>query len=477
MKNTFKSMKAKNIWVIGDVLLDIYIQGDTSRVSPEAPVPVVNFRSKEYFLGGAGNVANNLKSLGANVSLIGRIGKDSYGLKVEKLCFDLGINISNLFSEKNLRTITKKRIISNGQQIVRIDNEDTDEISKLNQLNILDQIIKNKEDIGFILLSDYNKGVLSKDFIRDIIKVCNESNIRVIADPKKEKYTCFEGVYLLTPNQKEAEIASGVTIKNDETLHECFVELNKQTKSTIQLITRSEKGISLYDHGTITTYPVIQKEVYDVTGAGDTVIAALTHFLNLGYSIQKAIKYSIAAASIVISKIGVVSVTMEEIIRELSHREFTSKMIKSSSKELDHILSLHKEEKIVFTNGCFDILHKGHIRYLDAASKLGDILIVGLNSDQSVRRLKGQSRPIQDETTRGEILKNLRSVDYVILFDEDTPIELISRIKPFILAKGGDYKVDEVVGKEFAKKVIILPFEKGYSTTSIINKINKINNE
>tara|TARA_R110002073_G_scaffold258681_1_gene421655 strand:+ start:3913 stop:5283 length:1371 start_codon:yes stop_codon:yes gene_type:complete len=455
----------KNILVIGDIIVDNYLIGNTERISTEAPVPIVNIVEEKLTLGGAGNVVNNLLALEAKVDIISVIGDDKNASTLNALIKEKNINSDYLIIQNN-RTITKKtRIISSNQQIVRYDKEttvDIDESSSTKVLAIYKKIIQN---YNIVILSDYGKGVLTESLTPKIIEIANKEGVKVLVDPKGSNYSKYTGAYLMTPNKKEASIATNILIEQDNLLA-AISKLKVANKLSISLITLSQDGIAVYDDK-LRIFPTQVQEVYDVTGAGDTVIAAIAYKLGQNHHINDAVQFANLAAGIVVGKIGVATATLDEINTKQHHIK-TEKEIKTIVRQLKQ-----QHKKIVFTNGCFDILHLGHIKYLERAKKLGDVLIVGVNTDQSVKKLKGDKRPINPEFDRAYLLNALKSVDYTVLFDQDTPYGLIKVIKPDVLVKGSDYKNKEVIGSDIAKTVKLIEFVDGKSTTEIINKIKQ----
>lgn len=465
--------KTPHILVVGDLMIDHYIWGKCERVSPEAPVQIVEVKDESNRLGGACNVANNLISLGAKVSMCGVVGSDEMGSWLVGNLHSQGVDVENIFVVNDRPTTQKTRIIVSNQQVLRVDREEKNDIPDEVSHDILDFIENKISNYDCIILSDYNKGVLNESFTQALIKLARSENKFILCDPKGQDYIKYKGATLLTPNKAEAQIATKITIDNDEKLTQALANLKKQCELSISLITLSEDGIALLDKkGKLLKIPTIAKEVYDVTGAGDTVIAALGFGISGGLDIQQACEFANAAAAVVVGKVGSASVTYAEIVRYL-HLGITQssndKII--TQTELFTLLQSLKDKKIIFSNGCFDILHKGHISYLQEAKKLGDILIVGLNSDSSIKRLKGQDRPINSEDDRAFVLAGLECVDFVVVFDEDTPEDLIALIKPDVLVKGKDYEGKSVAGASFAKELKLIDFVADKSTTGIINKI------
>ena len=465
------------ILVIGDLMIDHYLWGSCERISPEAPVQVVNVDSESTVLGGAGNVINNLHALGATVDVISVIGNCEISEEMRSLLANININTQHLVVEPGRVTSKKSRIIAAQQQVVRYDRESTNAISSDSQQAVLStyQAVLSQYDV--ILLSDYGKGVLTNELTQSIITLANQQHKKVLVDPKGLDYLKYQGAYLLTPNKKEASEATGIAIKDDKSLALAIQNLKQTCNLDISLITLSEQGVAIFDKE-LRVHPTVAREVYDVTGAGDTVLASLGFALACDYRIDDAVEFSNLAAGVVVGKIGSATATLNEII------EYESSLNKSTSdehiKSLDEITAISEELKIrsksiIFTNGCFDILHAGHVRYLETAKSYGDVLILGLNSDRSVKALKGASRPINTQIDRAYILAALESVDYVVVFDEDTPYDLIKAIKPHILVKGGDYEGKEVVGQDIADELKLVQFVDGKSTTRTIEKIQKSN--
>lgn len=502
-----------SILVIGDLILDHYIWGQCERISPEAPVQVIEVAKETLNLGGACNVANNLVALECEVFICGMVGKDEAGTKLKETLESLHIHTQGIYYNLNRPTTQKSRIIAAHQQVIRVDREDKSPISQEGEefiLNFAKTLIESHK-IDCIILSDYQKGVLSENLTQNLIKIAKDSKLKILIDPKGKDYSKYKGATLLTPNKKEAKEATGIQIVDDSTLLLALQNLKKSCNLEYSLITLSEDGIGILDDK-LHKLPTIAKEVFDVTGAGDTVIAALAFMLAQNEDILSSIQFANAAAAVVVGKIGSAVATKQEIFsylqdnhlldtlsleffkvfKENPNTQFLPHLQRISQKQkpiapssklinqntfssfLEFLGTLKQQDfKIVFTNGCFDILHFGHISYLNQARALGDLLIVGLNSDNSIKRLKGKDRPINSQEDRAALLCALECVDFVIIFDEDTPLELIKAIQPHFLAKGADYQGKEVVGSEFAKKLCLIDFVEGKSTTNTIQKIKK----
>jgi len=464
-----KNSKPK-IAVFGDIMLDHYLFGDTDRISPEAPIQVVNVENEQYILGGAGNVANNLVHFGADVSLFAVVGNDENEQKMTEVLKKLSINSSGVVKDRYRKTTIKSRLISRGQQIIRFDRETKTPISTKIASILIENFTRKINHFDIVLISDYGKGVISEELSQKVILIANQYKIKVLIDPKGLDYSKYSNAYLIKPNRKEA--IESLNIGNN--INKIGKQLIKRLNVENVIITLSEDGMKLFQgKDIINEFPTKAKDIFDVTGAGDTVLASLGFAIASKTSLEEAIHFSNSASAVVIGKVGTSTVTFDEILEyeENENIKFGESKIKSWN-ELEIILK-NSNQKIVFTNGCFDILHIGHIKYLEKAKSFGDILVVGLNSDSSVRTLKGESRPINIEDDRAYLLAGLESVDFVVIFREETPLKLIETLKPNILVKGGDYKNKEVIGSEIVDEVKLVDFVDGKSTTNIINKAKK----
>ncbi|WP_066165914.1 D-glycero-beta-D-manno-heptose-7-phosphate kinase [Aliarcobacter cryaerophilus] len=470
-----KLNKKPNILVIGDLMIDHYLWGSCDRISPEAPVQVVNVKKESSVLGGAGNVINNLVTLGSVVDVISVIGNDSVANELKSLLEKIDVPTSNLVVENNRKTSKKSRLIASQQQVLRYDMESIDDINENSHKQIIQTLEKNIDKYSSIILSDYGKGVLTTNLTKEIIKIANKNSIKVLVDPKGKDYSKYKGSYTLTPNKKEAMEATNIDIKDENSLIEALKSLKTQCELEVSLITLSEQGIAIFDDE-LTIKPTVAREVYDVTGAGDTVIASIAFALGNNLDIKDSIYFANLAAGVVVGKIGSATTTLDEIYEyEYSlHKSNSTSHIKTFDEIKTLASKLHSQgKKIVFTNGCFDILHVGHVKYLEVAKSYGDVLILGLNADSSVRKLKGPTRPINTQDDRAYILASLESVDYVVIFEEETPYELIKLIKPHVLVKGGDYEGKEVVGQDIADELKLVQFVDGKSTTNTIKRIQE----
>ena len=477
---TFVAEQIQNlrIAVIGDVMVDRYFFGEVKRISPEAPVPVNRVRKVNSVLGGAANVAANLATLGCQVCVGGVTGDDDNRRILEELLAKEKIDFSGLVKSRYRSTITKMRILGAHQQMLRLDFEEVGDLypEEADQIKqwLLDLMDKGLDGIA---VSDYAKGVCSESFCQWVIRMADAHNIPVLADPKGPHWNKYEGCTFITPNLKEMCEAAGQTVPNEDGPVLQIAQMARERyRIRNVVVTRSEKGMTLVgERRTVIHSPAAALEVFDVSGAGDTVAAALIAAAAGGLPLPEAVYMANRAAGIVVGKVGTYPVHRDELLKDLlsEERKLGYGFRPLSWKEVADLAQIwHKGgEKIVFTNGCFDILHVGHVSYLEKAAKLGKHLIIGLNSDDSVKRLKGESRPLVNEMDRARILASLACVDAVVIFHEDTPEKLIKMIRPDILVKGGDYRPDQVAGREYAGKVEILEFEEGYSTTGLVERI------
>lgn len=479
--NAVKQFPQSDKWVlvIGDLMLDRYLVGDVQRISPEAPVPVVLLKQQNDRAGGAANVAANLAQLGVETHIAGCVGQDTEASLLVGLINRQGISTDAVIHSETRPTTAKTRVMSAHQQIVRVDQESSEVFNEAASTELrvrIDEALKNKPAI--VILSDYAKGVLSDAMCKAIIKECNFAGIPVIADPKGLDYSKYQGATALTPNKKETAEACGVSMNDNKALLDGAKELKKKLGLKFLAVTRGEEGISLLEGSDERHIGATAKQVFDVSGAGDTVIATLAAGLIHGLTAQEALELANTAAGIVVGKVGTVPINRDELLNELSAKDATEQADKITDlATLTDKVSAWKaaKQKIVFTNGCFDLLHAGHVTYLEAAKKTGDKLILGLNTDRSVSALKGPTRPVIHENDRARVLAALEAVDAVILFDEDTPLNLIHALKPDVIVKGDDYTEDQVVGGKEVKfwggEVRLIPLVQGRSTSKIIEKM------
>ena len=473
-------LSSASVLVVGDVMLDRYFNGDSQRISPEAPVPVVKVSKIEDKAGGAANVARNIAHLDGKVALLGIIGDDSAGVSLQQLLASEQIH-SELIQQQQKPTIAKMRVVSRQQQIVRLDQEDS--FSQADAKALAERFAAVFSHYDVIVFSDYNKGSLQH--IADMIALAKAAGKTVLVDPKQADLSAYAGADVITPNLAEFKMAGGHTASVEDMLQSARQLMQYNSLAAI-LLTRSEQGMSLINATEHHHFPAQVLEVSDVTGAGDTVIATLAVMLGAGMSLQDATLLANLAAGIVVGKVGAATVSPEELAAKLNKDLFRQGDFYQTpfDKVLQHIQFARKNgERIVFTNGCFDILHAGHVRYLAQAKSLGDRLVMGLNSDASVQRLKGTDRPINTLEDRATVLASLASVDWVLPFgddpnEQDTPYQLIRTILPDVLVKGGDYSLDTIVGADIViahgGEVQVLTFVDGRSTSKVIEKIQHL---
>ncbi|MGH8461739.1 MAG: bifunctional D-glycero-beta-D-manno-heptose-7-phosphate kinase/D-glycero-beta-D-manno-heptose 1-phosphate adenylyltransferase HldE [Stenotrophobium sp.] len=473
MISAIPDFSKSRVLVAGDVMLDRYWVGPTSRISPEAPVPVVQIRKDETRPGGAANVALNAAALGVKTHLLGVVGRDE---PARLLVESLGAKqiAANFVETGDRPTITKLRIMSRNQQLIRLDFEESLSVAgafdrAAYQLRY--QIALSDSDV--VILSDYGKGTLVD--VAGLITAARAANKPVLIDPKGSDYRSYRGATLLTPNMTEFEAVVG-KCHDDAEIVAKGEKLRAELDLSALLITRSEHGMTLIQPGHPPLHlPTEAREVFDVTGAGDTVIATLGAALAAGQELAHACRLANLAAGIVVGKIGTATVSAAELQRVVSHQHENDSAVLDEDELAGRVAEAKSRgETVVMTNGCFDLLHVGHVKYLEAARRLGDVLIVAVNSDDSVKRLKGENRPLNKCEDRMRMLASLKSVDWVVPFGEDTPARLIGRVLPDLLVKGGDYTPEQVAGFEAVTKnggqVVILDFHKGYSTTRLIER-------
>ncbi|MDX1303410.1 bifunctional D-glycero-beta-D-manno-heptose-7-phosphate kinase/D-glycero-beta-D-manno-heptose 1-phosphate adenylyltransferase HldE [Photobacterium sp.] len=471
MKLTLPDYDQADVLVVGDVMLDRYWYGPTARISPEAPVPIVKVDQVEERPGGAANVAMNIAALGGHARLVGLTGIDEAAKALTEKLSSLDVRC-DFVSLAEYPTITKLRVMSRGQQLIRLDFEEG--FHDVDAEQILPRLEQSLPHVKVVILSDYAKGAL--EHIRSMIELAHEAGVPVLIDPKGADFERYRGATLLTPNLSEFETVAG-KVRSEEELVEKGLALIDRFDLDALLVTRSEHGMTLLQKGQEPLHmPTQAQEVYDVTGAGDTVISVLAASLAAGKSLSDACKLANAAAGVVVAKLGTSTLSTIELTDAIYGCQDTGFGVMAEQQlQLAVEAAKRRGEKVVMTNGCFDILHAGHVAYLNEAAKLGDRLIVAVNSDASVRALKGPGRPVNPEDRRMAVLAGLGAVDWVVSFTEETPQRLISEILPTLLVKGGDYKPEEIAGgKEVIAaggEVRVLNFEDGCSTTEIIESI------
>lgn len=473
----------KTILVLGDLMIDRYFYGQVKRISPEAPVPVFLKKSEQFVLGGAANVVANLIAAGQKVIVSSVIGNDSYGKVLQEKLKQIGSDCDGMVFSDDRPTSVKTRLLAqNHQQLIRVDEEVTDAISCENEKALLENIEQLLPRVDAIILSDYLKGVLTEKVCQGVISLAKGRSIPVFVDVKDKKADKYKNATLVKPNRNELEGITGMPVRTDGEILAAAVSLKKMCGCQYVLATLGGKGMLLVGDGLEKWIPCVEHEVFDVSGAGDTVISYLTATSANGVQMEEAAELANIAAGIKVTKLGTAPVSKEELMEELAADAKGAKQIYAIPQKcvtLDEVLRKlknRKNKKVVFTNGCFDILHAGHVGYLNEAAKCGDILVVGLNSDASVKRLKGESRPVNNQADRASVLCALECVDYVVIFEEDTPYDLIKAIKPDVLAKGADYKKEEIAGYDIVEanggEVALIPLLDDHSTSGIIKRIN-----
>ncbi len=465
---------------IGDVMLDRFVYGGTQRISPEAPVPVVKVARSQAMPGGAGNVARNVVGLDARCSLLTVTGKDVAGDELRVLLQTLPSLTCNAVIDQTRPTSVKTRFIASSQQVLRVDQEVDTPLSADVAQQLVDQATKLLPEVDVVILSDYAKGVLTEQVTSAVIAAARASQVPVIVDPKGRDFGKYDGASLVTPNLKELQEATGVDPHTEEGVERATKELFRITKIDAVLVTSSERGVSYVRRDNAAVHlPTTAREVFDVSGAGDTVVATLAVAIGVGVDPIRAAELANLAGGIVVGKVGTAIVELRELLEATQREERASVLEKLSDPE--DVIALAQRwrdegRRIGFTNGCFDLIHPGHVSLLDQAAAHCDHLIVGLNSDRSVRRLKGPRRPIQNELSRALVLAALRGVDVVVLFDEDTPERLIRKLRPDVLIKGADYTAGQVIGAEFVQsyggKVFLAELTPNQSTTQMVKRFD-----
>ncbi len=469
MLATTPEFEAARIIVIGDVMLDRYWSGQALRISPEAPVPVVKVKTIEDRIGGAGNVALNIAKLGGKVTLLGVVGDDAEGETLKRLLEAAGV-VCDFIVENSLRSICKLRVMAQHQQLIRLDFEDTP--IKFDREALKSALIRRLPENNVVVFSDYGKGTLAD--VSAYIVAAKQAGAKVLVDPKGVDYQRYAQADLITPNLAELQAVVG-TCENEQHLIEKGRALLAQYQIPTLLLTRGEAGMTLIRHDEVHSLPAQAKDVFDVTGAGDTVIAVMALGVSLGISLCESMYLANLAGGIVVGKLGTSTVSLQELTRAM-HGDRDSLYGIVSEDELAKLFARAKahDEKIIMTNGCFDLLHAGHVAYLEQAKALGDRLCVAVNSDASVKQLKGESRPINGLQERMTVLAALACVDWVVAFAEETPERLYCKLLPDVIVKGGDYSSGQVAGGDCVIKaggeVKILQFVDGQSTTAMINK-------
>lgn len=473
------ALPTTRILVVGDLILDRYADGRAQRVSPEAPVLVFEFEHERYLLGGACNVAANLRELGAAASVLGVIGDDEGGRRLRQLLLDANIDTQALVVDRSRPTTRKTRYVAKTMQVLRVDEESRAPVGGDAERAMLALLEQRPFPWKSVLLSDYGKGVLTPRVIQAAIAAARSQGGVTVVDPKGKDYSIYRGVDLLTPNREEAEAATGVAIRSTADLHRAAQRLREITGIATAVITLGKDGIFFEaPDGSHRILPTEARAVFDVTGAGDTVVAALTYCRACGIGLEDSLRLANHAAGITVAKLGTWAPSRAEILARLGEAAPGSEGKILTREQAAEIGSRLRAEgrRLVFTNGCFDILHAGHCDYLQRARAYGDALMVGVNTDDSVRRQqKGPGRPFHELADRMAVLAALQAVDYVVPFGEDTPLDLIEAVTPHVLAKGEDWRDKGVVGREWVEQhggqVVLVPLVPGRSTTNVVQKI------
>jgi len=480
-----ESVARPRVLVVGDLILDRYVWGEAERVSPEGPILVLRRTNQESRPGGAGNVVSALARLGAEVSCCGVIGNDVEGAELGAMVRALASGPSDVVTEDGRPTTVKTRFVGHvqsarraAQHMLRVDAETAAPVSAEVESHMVRFFADAIPKQDAVILSDYDKGVLTKGVIAQAVRLGRRANVPVIVDPKAgREYAVYAGATVITPNRYEAQLATGVVITDRDSMMAAAQRLLKQLDLSCVLITLDRDGMFLLADGEGTHIRTEPREVYDVTGAGDMVVSVLGMMLGARASARDAAALANVAAGIEVGKVGAASVSRDEMLQELHGRERSLPAKLKSADQLLETLAEHRRrhEAVVFTNGCFDLLHVGHIKYLQFARRQGDLLVVGLNSDDSVRRFKGPSRPILHQEDRSQVLAALEAVDYIIILDETTPEALIEQVRPDVLVKGEDWRDKGVVGREFVEshggRVVLAPLVDGISTSDIVSRI------
>ncbi|MCA8914044.1 MAG: D-glycero-beta-D-manno-heptose-7-phosphate kinase [Planctomycetes bacterium] len=476
---TIDALGKPKLAVVGDLILDHYVFGAVSRISPEAPIPVLHVRREEDRLGGAANVAANILSLGGDAALVGAIGRDEPGSRFRKLAGKAS-GLSLAAAQTTTRpTVLKTRMVSQNQQMLRVDREEPGALAAAELKEVTARALQSLAGVRALVISDYGKGVITPESSQAMIAAASKAGVPVIVDPKGRDYSRYKGATAVTPNRAEAEAATGIDCATMEGVEAAGRKLCRELKLKAAVITLSAQGVAVIPaRGKLAHFPAQARSVYDVTGAGDTFIAAFAMCVAGGAELNTAARIANYAAALKVARFGAVAITREELRRSVisAHEGFDHAGKVMTHAELVEALVPHRRhgERIVFTNGCFDLLHQGHVTYLNFCRGQGDVVVIGLNSDASVRRLKGPTRPVNEAEARARVLAALSDVDYVTVFEEDTPDQLIRELRPDVLVKGEDWSGKKVAGASFVEstggRVVFAPLVQGKSTSNMIEK-------
>lgn len=483
---TVTNLGSPKVLVVGDFMLDVYTYGDAVRISPEAPVPVLKIAKTEHRCGGAGSVAVDLAALGAKAYCVGVTGDDTNGRILKDKLNGAGADVTSLFEVPDRPTISKQRLIGlaqhlHRQQLIRMDQESAEPLSDQWSEKILAAFNERLRDVDIVCLQDYNKGLLTDSLCRKMIQSAAQAGRKVLVDPSlRSDYSKYAGATAITPNRTESSAAVGFEVTNADTAGEAANELLRKLKLEAVVITLDKEGAYLKTQDTGRIIPTKPRSVYDVTGAGDMVLAMLAAALAVGCDYEIAVQLANIAGGIEVEKFGTAAVSIEEIADEIAGQNRSTSGKVRSIESLVRELERHRRQNktIVFTNGCFDVLHRGHVEYLQFCKRHGDVVVVGLNSDSSVKIIKGPDRPINNQDDRAAVLAALEAVDYVAIFEEPDPLNIVTAVKPDVLVKGEDWAQKGVIGREFVEsrggKVVLAPLVAGKSTTETIEKIESL---
>lgn len=474
LERALSELRARRTVVVGDLMLDDYVWGDVARISPDAPVPVVAVRRRTRVLGGAGNVAQNLVVAGADVALVGVVGADAAGAAFRGLAREAGIAADAILEDASRPTTVKTRVIARGQHLLRLDDEDGRALDARVRATLAAAARERGAGCAVVIVSDYAKGVVDGALVAEIA-----SGAPVVVDPKSRDFARYAGCTAITPNRQEAEEATGLALTSEDALADAARRIRERCGASLVLVTLGGDGMALgLPDGSLLTIPAESREVFDVTGAGDTVLAYFGLAIGAGLAPADAARLANLAAGIAVAKVGTSAVTPAEVLRAggvASAAAGKALDLRQAVNRVAHERSIGR--RVVFTNGCFDLLHAGHVHLLERARALGDFLVVALNSDASVRRLKGPERPVVGEADRVKILAALDAVDAVVVFDEDTPLAWIEALRPDVLVKGGDYSRSTIVGADlvlgYGGRVETVPLVGGRSTSAVVEALRR----
>ncbi|MEN8128021.1 MAG: D-glycero-beta-D-manno-heptose 1-phosphate adenylyltransferase [Planctomycetota bacterium] len=483
---TVTRLGSPKVLLVGDFMLDSYIYGDALRISPEAPVQVLKVIRREHAGGGASSVAADVTTLGAQCFCVGIVGNDTNARKLTDILKEFGAKTEGLIEIKGRPTITKERIVGlaqhrHRQQLLRVDDECTKPLAEADYQHFLKIFEEQLPQCDIVCLQDYNKGLLEPSFCQQLIALARKAGKKILVDPPADSdYSKFSGATLITPNRKETSHAVGFAIETIADAERASLHLQEQLELDTVVITLDKEGAYLRTHDMAKQLSILPRTVYDVTGAGDMMLAMLAVALAAGQDEETSLQLANIASGLEVEKFGVATVSIDEIVNEIisTHKGKTGKI--HDTEELIKHLDYHRQQKetIVFTNGCFDVLHRGHIEYLKFCKDQGDIVVLGLNSDDSVRQLKGPDRPVNNQHDRAAVLAAMESIDYITIFDELDPLELIKRVRPDMLVKGADWAEKGVVGREFVEsyggRVELAELVDGKSSTQTINKLREL---